>query len=136
MDKRWIVKQGADFEKVAELAEDLKISRSLANLLLLRDVHDEDEARRFFAPQLDGLHNPFLMKDMDKAVERIGMALERREKILIFGDYDVDGTSAVALMYSFLEKHFSAKHCSGENGCRKTATRWYPWSVPIWKSSS
>ena len=109
MDKRWIVKQGADFEKVAELAEDLKISRSLANLLLLRDVHDEDEARRFFAPQLDGLHNPFLMKDMDKAVERIGMALERREKILIFGDYDVDGTSAVALMYSFLEKHFSAK---------------------------
>lgn len=109
MEKRWIVKQGADFEKVAELAKDLKISKSLASLLMLRNVRNRSEATAFFMPQLSQLHNPFLMKDMDKAVERIGRAFEKKEKMLIFGDYDVDGTSAVALMYSFLEKHFSKK---------------------------
>lgn len=121
MDKRWIVRQSADFEKVATLAEDLKISKSLANLLLLRDVHNLAEARHFFAPQLNELHDPFLMKDMDKAVERIGKAFERKEKILIFGDYDVDGTSAVALMYSFLEKHFSQKVLLWNNGLPENA---------------
>lgn len=87
------------------LAEQLGISSQLAKLLVLRDITTYDEARAFFRPELSQLHDPFLIKDMDKAVCRLNKALKRKEKILIYGDYDVDGTTAVALVYKFLQPY-------------------------------
>ena len=86
-----------------QLQQELNISASVARMLVVRNVHTAQEAREFVKPSLDRLHDPFLMKDMDKAVERLTRALENQEKILIYGDYDVDGTTAVALMYRFLK---------------------------------
>ena len=104
MDKRWIVQTDFDHKTVRDLEINLQVSKSLAQLLALRGIHSAEEAVNFFRPKLDQLHDPFLMKDMDKAVKRIQEACNRHEKVLIFGDYDVDGTSAVALMYSFLKR--------------------------------
>ncbi len=87
---------------VESLSEELKIDNVLAYLLVQRGIRDFEEARSFFRPQLEGLHNPFLMKDMDKAVIRLKEAIDNQEKVLVYGDYDVDGTTSVALMYSFL----------------------------------
>jgi single-stranded-DNA-specific exonuclease len=92
---------------VESLSNQLAIGRSLASLLVQRGIRDFEEARHFFRPQLEGLHNPFLMKDMDKAVQRLNEAIEKQEKVLIYGDYDVDGTTSVALVYSFLRKRLS-----------------------------
>lgn len=107
MEKRWVVLPQGDEEAVRHLQDVLKIDRSLANLLVQRGITNYDEAKTFFRPELSQLHDPFLMKDMDKAVERIEMAINNREKILVYGDYDVDGTTAVALVYSFLKKLYS-----------------------------
>ena len=85
-----------------ELQESLKVHRVLCKILVQRGIENFEQARNFFRPQLDALHSPWLMKDMDKAVERILFAIHQNEKILVFGDYDVDGTTAVASMYSFL----------------------------------
>ena len=85
-----------------QLERELNISSAAARMLVVRGIETADEARQFIRPSLDKLHNPFLMKDMDKAVERLHKALTQGEKILIYGDYDVDGTTAVALMYRFL----------------------------------
>ena len=104
MDKHWIVNSDTDPAAVEKISEDLKISTSLARLLIHRNIRTTEEAISFFRPKMDDLHDPFLMKDMDKAVERIMQACEKKEKVLIFGDYDVDGTSAVALVYSFLKR--------------------------------
>ena len=104
MNKRWRI-QSADQSKVDALCKDLKIHPVLCNILVQRGITSFDEAKAFFRPQLDDLHNPFLMKDMDKAVERILSAFSNNEKILVFGDYDVDGTTAVSCMYQFLKKH-------------------------------
>ncbi len=104
MKKRWIVHTEFDREAVLDLENKLHISKSLAQLLTLRNIHNTEEALHFFRPSLEQLHDPFLMQDMDKAVERIQMACSKQEKVLIFGDYDVDGTSAVALVYSFLKR--------------------------------
>lgn len=85
-----------------QLERELNISSAAARMLVVRGIQTADEARQFIRPSLDKLHDPFLMKDMDKAVERLHKALTQGEKILIYGDYDVDGTTAVALMYRFL----------------------------------
>ena len=86
------------------LAKELGISQILAQLLVQRGIKSFDEAKKFFRPQLTDLHNPFLMNDMDKAVARLNSALQKKEHILIYGDYDVDGTTAVALVYKFLQQ--------------------------------
>ncbi|MDF1549008.1 MAG: single-stranded-DNA-specific exonuclease RecJ, partial [Bacteroidales bacterium] len=83
---------------------ELNISKSLANMLVQRNITTFDEARDYFRPSLDKLHDPFLMKDMDVAIDRLDKAIDSKEKILIYGDYDVDGTTSVALVYSFLRK--------------------------------
>ena len=86
-----------------QLEKELNISSAAARMLVVRGIQTADEARAFVRPSLDNLHDPFLMKDMDKAVERLHQAIIQGEKILIYGDYDVDGTTAVALMYRFLQ---------------------------------
>ena len=107
MKKRWVVKDQGDIAVVKQLAGVLGVSESLANLMVQRNITTADEAQSFFKPSLDYLHDPFLMKDMDIAVERISTAVKKNEKILVYGDYDVDGTTAVALMYSFLKDQYS-----------------------------
>ncbi|MBQ2006741.1 MAG: DHH family phosphoesterase, partial [Bacteroidales bacterium] len=99
---RWILKEAADAEKVGRLATEVGIDKVLADLLVKRGVNSFEQARAFFRPSLQDLHNPFLMKDMDIAVERLHQAISSGEKILVYGDYDVDGTTAVALVYSFI----------------------------------
>ncbi len=102
IDKRWVIKPQGESEKVANLSSALNIPPVLANLLVQRGIETYNEATRFFNPKLSDLHDPFLMKDMDKAVERIDQAVKRGEKIMVYGDYDVDGCTAVALVYTFL----------------------------------
>lgn len=104
-DREWIIKDSADSATVSRLSSELGIDPVLAELLVLRGVNTFDEARAFFRPSLSGLHDPFLMKDMDAAVERVHRAVVSGEKILVYGDYDVDGTTAVSLVYSFLKDY-------------------------------
>lgn len=104
-NKRWVVKE-IDTALARILQDELKLNPVLARLLVQRNIRTFEEARIFFRPSLDHLHDPFLMKDMDKAVDRINAAMMHNEKIVIYGDYDVDGTTSVALMYSFLKKHY------------------------------
>jgi single-stranded-DNA-specific exonuclease len=106
MEKRWVYKPAPSEDSVNHLAQELKISSTLASILCQRDICTFDEAKSFFRPSLADLHDPFLMKDMDKAVNRLNEALHKSEKILVYGDYDVDGTTSVALMYSFL-RHYT-----------------------------
>lgn len=106
MEKIWKLKEQGDPELVSHLSAALGIDRTLANLLVQRGMQSYAEAETFFRPQLTHLHDPFLMKDMDKAVARIQQAIRNHEKIMVYGDYDVDGTTAVSLVYSFL-KSFS-----------------------------
>lgn len=101
-EKKWVMKDASDTESIGRLSAELGIDLVLAKLLVQRGVTTFEEARRFFRPSLDDLHDPFLMKDMDKAVERLRRAVRGKEKILVYGDYDVDGTTAVALVFSFL----------------------------------
>jgi single-stranded-DNA-specific exonuclease len=101
-EKRWVFKPQGNEEETEQLGTILNINKNLANLLVQRGIKTYDEAKAFFRPDLASLHDPLLMKDMDLAVSRIMQAIERGEKILIYGDYDVDGTTAVALVYSFL----------------------------------
>lgn len=102
VERKWTIKEAGNPEAVSRLAAELGIDPVLATLLVERGVETFEEARAFFRPELSALHDPFLMKDMDLAVERLKKALSGGEKILIYGDYDVDGTTAVALVYSFL----------------------------------
>ena len=99
---RWTLKPKQDDEQIKALAEILKVDRLIAQLLLQRGVTSYEEAKKFFRPQLSDLHDPFLMKDMELAVKRIENAIRANENILIYGDYDVDGTTAVALLSSYL----------------------------------
>jgi single-stranded-DNA-specific exonuclease len=103
MEKRWKILQ-ADKSKTDALHESLKINHALCSILAERGFDDFDKAKQYFRPQLNDLHDPWLMKDMDKAVQRMLTAFEKKEKILVFGDYDVDGTTSVACMYKFLRK--------------------------------
>lgn len=107
MDKRWVVKEKGDAAVVRQLAGELGISEALANLMVQRNITTRQEAVAFFEPDLGYLHDPFLMKDMNIAIERISSAIKKNERILVYGDYDVDGTTAVALMYSFLREQYS-----------------------------
>jgi len=109
MINKWVYKQlTKEQEEVQQkLAEDLSISSILAQLLVQRNIKTYDEARVFFRPNLSDLHDPFLMADMDKAVERLTVAMQHNEKILVYGDYDVDGTTSVSLVYKFLKQFVS-----------------------------
>ena len=107
-DCKWIIREPADRAKDERLAAEVGIDRVLADLLVQRGIETFGEARSFFRPSLDNLHDPFLMKDMDTAVERLHRAVVSGEKILVYGDYDVDGTTAVALVYSFLRRFTTA----------------------------
>jgi single-stranded-DNA-specific exonuclease len=102
---RWKINNSFDEQLVNKLQADLSIDKINATLLAQRGITDFDSAKDFFRPSLDKLHDPFLMKDMDKAIARINLALHNKEKILVYGDYDVDGTTAVALTYSFLKNY-------------------------------
>src|SRR5690606_18530624 len=106
MEYRWKIKEGADQEAVETLSKEINVNYTLANMLVNRGVSDFQKAKDFFRPHLDKLHNPFLMKDMDKAVDRLIAAILREEKILIYGDYDVDGTTSVALFYGFIKSFY------------------------------
>lgn len=109
MINKWIYSELTEEQNEIKnkLANELSISPVLAKLLVQRDIVTYDDARSFFRPDLNDLHDPFLMKDMDKAVERLTKAMQRNEKILIYGDYDVDGTTSVSLVYRFLVKFYS-----------------------------
>ena len=103
MKNKWTLKPLPDDHLVSELKQTLGVAPIIATLLAQRGITNFDEAKRFFRPELTHLHDPFLMKDMDKAVQRLNEAISTQEKILIYGDYDVDGTTAVSLMYLFLK---------------------------------
>jgi len=104
MEKRWVLTSNCNDDTVKNIAEQLNIDRSLAQILVQRNICDFDQAKSFFRPELTHLHDPFLMKDMDLAIHRIEKALSLHEKILIYGDYDVDGTTSVALAFSFFSQ--------------------------------
>src|SRR5690606_34754134 len=103
---RWNLTQNPSEQKIIELANSLSIDKLVAKLLIQRGIDSFEKARLFFRPTLDDLHNPYLMKDMDKAIDRIEKAIQNNENILIYGDYDVDGTTAVSLVYSYLSSFY------------------------------
>jgi single-stranded-DNA-specific exonuclease len=107
MEKKWIIKESGDNVVVKQLSDALGVSESLANLMVQRSMTTPEEAHAFFNPSLDYLHDPFMMKDMNIAVDRLSTAIKKNEKILVYGDYDVDGITAVALVYSFLREQYS-----------------------------
>ena len=106
MDYRWQNVNAAPQSTIDQLRAELGISASLCQILAQRGITDFEAAKAFFRPSLSTLHDPFLMKDMDKAVARVQKAMDSQERILIYGDYDVDGTTAVSLLFSFLSKHY------------------------------
>lgn len=103
-EREWRLRAPADPENVKQLSAELGVDPVLATLLVHRGIRTFEEARSFFRPNLSDIHDPFLMKDMDKAVERLEKAVSGNEKVLVYGDYDVDGTTAVALVYSFIRR--------------------------------
>ena len=103
---RWTIKPKPSEEKIKQLAAALNVEEFVATLLVQRGIETFEDARQFFRPTLADLHNPYLMKDMDKAVERIELAIKNQENILVFGDYDVDGTTAVSLVSSYLKTYY------------------------------
>jgi single-stranded-DNA-specific exonuclease len=107
MEKRWFVRAPQDSTIVEEFRSELKVDSVVAELLLQRGIDSYPKAEAFFRPKLEHLHDPFLMKDMEAAVERLIVAIDKQEKVMLYGDYDVDGTTAVALMYHLLKDHLS-----------------------------
>ena len=103
MDKIWNYKKQGDLNEVKHLSAALNVNMIIARLLVQRGITNFNDAKAFFRPRLSDLLNPFLMKDMDKAVARVEQAIANKEKVLVYGDYDVDGTTSVAMMYSFLK---------------------------------
>lgn len=106
MEKNWEFKKQGDPIEIKHLSVALNVSMTLARLLVQRGITTFNEAKAFFRPRLSDLHDPFLMKDMDKAVERLEQAIANQEKVMIYGDYDVDGTTSVAMVYTFLRQRF------------------------------
>lgn len=106
MQKRWIYKPVPAAHHVEALSNAININSTLSAVLIQRGIEDYHAAHRFFRPSLDHLHDPFLLKDMDRAVDRVKQAVDHGEKILVYGDYDVDGTTAVALVYSYLKSFY------------------------------
>ncbi|HEY8387472.1 MAG TPA: DHH family phosphoesterase, partial [Parasegetibacter sp.] len=109
MQKRWKIRPTPEQEAIT-LRKSLRISYTLCKILVQRGINTYEKARDFFRPNIDHLHSPWLMKDMDKAVQRILKAVSSKEPIMVFGDYDVDGTTSVACMYRFL-KQFHTEVC-------------------------
>jgi single-stranded-DNA-specific exonuclease len=109
MERRWIYKPIPAQESIQKLSNDININVYLSTVLIQRGIDNFSTAKDFFRPSLDQLHDPFLMKDMHHAVDRLKKAIDSQEKILVYGDYDVDGTTAVALVYSYL--HGFYPHC-------------------------
>lgn len=108
MQKRWKINPQSNQEDVQKLSSELNnLDPTLTNILLQRGINTFEKAKAFFRPSLEEIHDPFLMKDMDKAVERLNKAVINEEKILIYGDYDVDGTTSVALVYSYLRNFYT-----------------------------
>ncbi|WP_020532355.1 single-stranded-DNA-specific exonuclease RecJ [Flexithrix dorotheae] len=106
MYKKWKFKETPDSAQVSSLQAAINVSEPIAQILCMRGIDSLEKAKHFFRPSLSDLHDPFLMKDMDVAVDRLVKALENKEKILVYGDYDVDGTTSVALFYGFLSRYF------------------------------
>lgn len=104
---RWTIKPKPSEDKIKHLAQALNVEDFVATLLIQRGIDTFEDAKNFFRPSLEHLHDPYLMKDMDKAVARIESSIENQENILVFGDYDVDGTTAVSLVSSYLKSHYS-----------------------------
>jgi single-stranded-DNA-specific exonuclease len=104
MDTRWNIRAPGDPEKVRRLVEEIHVPEVIASILIYRGIGDYETAKSFFRPSLQQLHNPFLMKDMDKAVSRLAYAREHGEKVLVYGDYDVDGTNSASLLYLYLKQ--------------------------------
>lgn len=104
MDKHWVLKSKSSSHLLQKLQTELNIEENLALLLSQRGINDFESAKKFFRPSLNDLHDPFLMKDMQKAVDRIEKAISQKENIMVYGDYDVDGTTAVSLVYLYLKK--------------------------------
>lgn len=103
VEKRWVQKRTEE-SIVKHLTDEIKVNRILCELMVNRGISSYNEAKNFFRPTLNDLHDPFLMKDMDLAIDRINLAIQNGEKILVYGDYDVDGTTSVALVYSFFNQ--------------------------------
>lgn len=103
---RWSLKPKPESEIISHIQEALGVSKSVATLLVQRGITTYDKAKAFFRPNINDIHDPFLMKDMDKAVERINKAIQNEEHILVYGDYDVDGTTAVSLMSAYLRSNY------------------------------
>ncbi|NQX97056.1 MAG: DHH family phosphoesterase, partial [Flavobacteriales bacterium] len=109
MEKRWVIKEASSQNDIKNLSAELNnLDETLTNILLQRKIDTFEKAKTFFRPSLDEIHDPFLMKDMDKAVARLQYAIENKENILIYGDYDVDGTTSVSLVYSYLKNFYPA----------------------------
>ncbi|HTN20321.1 MAG TPA: single-stranded-DNA-specific exonuclease RecJ [Pelobium sp.] len=104
MEKRWVTQEKADAQLVEKIDAELNVGHTLAGMMIRRGLYSFEEAKAFFRPQISQLHDPFLMKDMSVAVNRIEEAIKNNEQILIYGDYDVDGTTSVALTYSFFKQ--------------------------------
>lgn len=109
MNKRWIYKAHPSPDRIKNLSEEINVNPYLSAMLLQRGIESFAAAKDFFRPSLNHLHDPFLMKDMHRAVDRLKQAIDKTEKILVYGDYDVDGTTAVALVYSYLHRFYP--HC-------------------------
>ena len=107
MEKKWVLIEKEELSAVDKLSSELGVSSPLAALMAQRGIMTAADAKSFFRPNIEHLHDPFLMKDMNIAVDRISTAVKKNEKILVYGDYDVDGTTAVALVYSFLKEQYS-----------------------------
>ena len=106
LKKKWILKE-FDKARVVEISKNFNISPLTAIILYNRGIREDGQIKDFLARDLSGMHDPFLMKDMDVAVERLNKAMGKKERILIYGDYDVDGTTAVALVYKFIQQFYS-----------------------------
>ena len=106
MTNRWIYNEMPEAELIEELSVAINVNKKIATILIQRGISTFEESKNFFRPSLDNLHNPFLMKDMEKSIERIMLAMSENEKVLIYGDYDVDGTTSVALVYGFLRNFY------------------------------
>ena len=107
MAYRWTAAPKLNDQKVEQLAELINVSPIIARLLLQRGVETFEQAKKFFRPQLSDLYDPFLMKDMDKAIDRIILGLHRKERLMVYGDYDVDGTTSVSIVFSYFSKFTS-----------------------------
>ncbi|MDP4680598.1 MAG: single-stranded-DNA-specific exonuclease RecJ [Cyclobacteriaceae bacterium] len=106
MLKQWVIQRDQDNSLINELSNALNVNTNIAQLLINRGINTFDKAKNYFRPEISSLHDPFFMKDMDKAIARLNDAIFKEEKILIYGDYDVDGTTSVALVFSFLREFY------------------------------